>query len=65
MTVKAKPVAYPNLLETMKSVVDSHKQVHVAVVRHAAVHTTTLQNRRQQLSVRREAARLMKRGEKE
>jgi hypothetical protein len=65
MTVKAKPIAYPNLVETMKSVVESHKQVHVAVAHHAAAHTAGVENRRQQLSIKREATRLMKEGGKE
>lgn len=54
-----KPIAYPNLMDALTTVVDSHVKIHATVQQHADNHVTTLENKRRTLSIQRDADRLM------
>lgn len=54
-----KPIAYPNLAESMNAVVESHKGIHDAIQQHAQEHAATLEQKRRALSVQHDAKKLM------
>lgn len=55
-----KPVAYPNLIASMQSVVESHKGIHDAIQQHAQEHKATIEAKRRAISVQQDAEKLMK-----
>lgn len=57
--MKGKPIAYPNLMDTMTNVVQAHKTIHSTVAGHASAHLATIEAKRRALSVKRDATRLM------
>lgn len=56
---KAKPVAYPNIVDAMNQVVDAHAAIHDTVATHAAEHHAKLEARRKQLHVEHVAKKLI------
>lgn len=55
-----KPIPYPNLHDSITSVVDAYEAVHAAVSTHAEEHRKTLEERRRALAVKKAAAELLK-----
>lgn len=58
--MKDKVIAYPNLLETLGAVVDSHQDIHSTIAEHAQTHTATIAAKRSALSIKQDADRLMR-----
>jgi hypothetical protein len=46
-----KPVAYPNLVEQIRSTVSAHAAIHDEVANHAKTHQAALEAKRSQLHV--------------
>lgn len=55
----SKPVPYPNLMDTVTSAVDAYTAVHEGVREHAAEHSSTLEQRRTVLAMKKAANKLI------
>lgn len=56
---RAKPVAYPNLLDKLNEVVSAHAAIHEAVANHATAHVAKLEDKRKQRHVANMAKKLI------
>lgn len=55
----AKPVPYPNLVESMNALVDVHAAVHDTIKDHAANHVTAIEAKRKSLELKHAARKLL------
>lgn len=62
---KPKPVAYPNLMESMQAMVDAHSAMHAQVSDHATRHKAHVEQLRKQEEIKAVAHKLNSQGAEE